>query len=52
MSYLAIFLQHGKRSVRPRHVQKPHLVITRHRTAMTREQVSEQEAAPDAAIAS
>jgi MFS family permease len=49
---LAVFLQRGQWAVRPRIAQRPHLVVTKRRAAVAREQVSEQESAPDAVIAS
>jgi len=49
---LAVFLQQGQWAVRPRLVRRPHLVVTKRRAAVAREAVTEQESAPDAAIAS
>jgi len=49
---LAVFVQLGQWAVRPRLVRRPHLVVTKRRAAIAREQIREQESAPDAAIAS
>jgi MFS family permease len=49
---LVAYLRRERLVVRPRFAPRPRLTVTRRREAVTSQQIGEQEAAPDAAIAS